>query len=136
MKILEAVDCSQHQSGRSFRRQGEEPFCDDLNGKRIAVWGCHFKPRTNDMRDRALNQRSSKCCWRPAFSIAAYDPEAVEEARKIFADRIQYLPTTILLEGADALLVITEWQAFRNPKLRTNEILDAASGHIRRTKYF
>jgi UDPglucose 6-dehydrogenase len=49
-------------------------------------------------------------------SIAAYDPEAMEEAKKIFGNRIQLFPNNYgCLEGADALLLVTEWQAFRNP---------------------
>ena len=81
----------------------------------MAVWGLAFKPRTNDMRD-APSIRIIKTLLEEGVSIVAYDPEAVEEARHIFGDRIQYASNNYgCIEGADALLVVTEWQVFRNP---------------------
>lgn len=86
-----------------------------LSGKLFAVWGLSFKPQTDDMReapsivtiDRLL-QSGAKIC--------AYDPEAAREARKIFQDRIAYAGDNYAaLRGADALLLLTEWNVFRNP---------------------
>ena len=97
---------------RAFRRSASGK---DLTGKRLAVWGLAFKPRTNDMRD-APAIRIIEALLAEGTSIAAYDPEAGDEARKIFGDRIQYASNNYgCLEGADALLVVTEWQMFRNP---------------------
>src|SRR5215510_11101584 len=114
MKILQAVHAVNVDQPRRFMNKVVEHF-KDLKGKRFAIWGLAFKPRTNDMRDA------------PAISIietilenggivAAYDPEAMEEAKRIFGTRIQLLPNNYgCLEGADGLLVVTEWQAFQNP---------------------
>jgi UDPglucose 6-dehydrogenase len=90
-------------------------FGADLRGKKLAVWGLAFKPRTNDMRDApaiVIIQRLLEA----GATIAAYDPEATEEARRIFGARIELCSNNYAaLEGADALLLVTEWQAFRNP---------------------
>ena len=114
MKILQAVhEVNVGQPGR-FVAKVVDHF-KDLKGKRFAVWGLAFKPRTNDMRDapaipiiEALLQKGA--------TVAAYDPEAMDEAKRIFGTKIQLCPNNYgCLEGADALLVVTEWQAFRNP---------------------
>jgi len=114
MKILQAVhEVNVGQPGR-FVAKVVDHF-KDLKGKRFAVWGLAFKPRTNDMRDapaipiiEALLQQGA--------TVAAYDPEAMDEAKRIFGTKIQLCPNNYgCLEGADALLVVTEWQAFRNP---------------------
>ena len=114
MKILQAVhEVNVGQPGR-FVAKIVDHF-KDLKGKRFAVWGLAFKPRTNDMRDapaipiiEALLQKGA--------TVAAYDPEAMDEAKRIFGTKIQLCPNNYgCLEGADALLVVTEWQAFRNP---------------------
>src|SRR5262249_13583942 len=74
-----------------------------------------FKPRTNDMRD-APSIKIIQALLSDGASIAAYDPEAMEEAKRIFGDRIQLASNNYgCVEGADALLIVTEWQAFRNP---------------------
>ena len=81
----------------------------------MGVWGLAFKPRTNDMRD-APAVRIIRTLLEEGASIIAYDPEAMDEARRIFGDRIQYATNNYhCIEGADALLVVTEWQLFRNP---------------------
>jgi UDPglucose 6-dehydrogenase len=114
MKILQAVhEVNVGQPGR-FVAKVVDHF-KDVKGKRFAVWGLAFKPRTNDMRDapaipiiEALLQKGA--------TVAAYDPEAMDEAKRIFGTKIQLCPNNYgCLEGADALLVVTEWQAFRNP---------------------
>jgi UDPglucose 6-dehydrogenase len=87
----------------------------DLKGKRFAVWGLAFKPRTNDMRDAPAIPIIQSLLEKGA-TVAAYDPEAMDEAKRIFGTRIQFCPNNYsCLEGVDALLVVTEWQAFRNP---------------------
>ena len=84
-------------------------------GRTFAVWGLSFKPRTDDMREapsivliRALLEAGAK--------VRAADPEAVKEARKVFADSIVYCAKPYdALEGADALVLVTEWNEFRHP---------------------
>jgi UDPglucose 6-dehydrogenase len=86
-----------------------------LKGRRIAVWGLAFKPRTDDMREapsipivRSLLVRGAR--------VQAYDPEAMEAARAHFGSRIDYAKNSYeALKGADALLVVTEWNEFREP---------------------
>jgi UDPglucose 6-dehydrogenase len=115
MKILQAVHDVNVNQPKRFVERVVRHFDGDVKGKRFAVWGLAFKPRTNDMRDAPAIPIIQALLERGA-SVAAYDPEAMDEAKRIFGDRIQFCTTNYAcLEGADALLVITEWQAFRNP---------------------
>lgn len=114
MKILEAVHAVNVDQPRRFVDKVVAHF-KDLKGKRFAVWGLAFKPRTNDMRDAPAVPIIQSILEKGA-TVSAYDPEATEEAKKIFGTRIQLCPNNYAcLEGVDALLIITEWQAFRNP---------------------
>src|SRR5262245_38436078 len=113
MKILQAVHDVNVDQPRRFINKVVGHF-KDLKGKRFAVWGLAFKPRTNDMRD-APAIPIIETILESGGSVAAYDPEAMEEAKRIFGNRIHLFPNNYgCLEGADALLVVTEWQAFRN----------------------
>lgn len=115
MKILEAVHSVNVTQATRFVERVSGHFGGVLKGKRFGVWGLSFKPRTNDMRD-APSIPIIENLLEQGAAIAAYDPEAMEEARRIFGSRIQLCATNYAcLEGADALLLITEWQAFRNP---------------------
>ena len=114
MKILEAVHAVNVDQPRRFVDKVIGHF-KDLKGKRFAVWGLAFKPRTNDMRDAPAIPIIQTLLEKGA-TVSAYDPEATEEAKKIFGTRIQLCPNNYAcLEGVDALLIVTEWQAFRNP---------------------
>src|SRR5207302_8870282 len=115
MKILEAVDfVNDNQPVRFVEKVGGH--CNNnVRGKRLAVWGLSFKPRTNDMRD-APSIKIVESLLSDGATISAYDPEATEEAKKTFGARIQFASSNYsCAEGADALLLITEWQAFRHP---------------------
>jgi UDPglucose 6-dehydrogenase len=115
MKILQAVHDVNVNQPKRFVERVLQHFGGDVKGKRFAVWGLAFKPRTNDMRDAPAIPIIEKLLERGA-SIAAYDPEAMDEAKRILGSRIQLCATNYAcLEGADALLLVTEWQAFRNP---------------------
>jgi UDPglucose 6-dehydrogenase len=86
-----------------------------LSGKTIAVWGLAFKPRTDDMREAPAIVIIDGLLAEGA-SVRAYDPEATETARGIFADRITLCEKSYdALAGADALAVVTEWNTFREP---------------------
>jgi UDPglucose 6-dehydrogenase len=91
-------------------------FGNDLKGKKIAVWGLAFKPYTDDIREAPALENITALLEAGA-SIKAYDPEAQNNVRKILGDSIEYgsdLYDTV--EGADALLVVTEWPEFRTPE--------------------
>jgi UDPglucose 6-dehydrogenase len=115
MRILEAVADVNADQPQRFLEKIRRHFGSGLRGARIAIWGLSFKPRTNDMRD-APSIKVIHALLEEGVSITAYDPEAMEEARKIFGDRIHYAPNNYsCIENADALILVTEWQAFRNP---------------------
>jgi UDPglucose 6-dehydrogenase len=89
-----------------------------LAGKTIAVWGLSFKPRTDDMR-QAPSIVIINSLLRAGAVVKAHDPVAMEEARKIFKDRIQFAADGYeALRGADGLAVVTEWNEFRAPDFR------------------
>lgn len=115
MKVLEAVDSVNRNQGLRFVEKVRRHFAGSLRDKRIGVWGLAFKPRTNDMRD-APSIKIIEDLLADGATVAAYDPEAMEEAKKLFGNRIQLASSNYgSVEGADALLIVTEWQAFRNP---------------------
>jgi UDPglucose 6-dehydrogenase len=115
MRILEAVEAVNNDQARRFVDRVVQHFDGNIQSKRFGVWGLAFKPRTNDMRDAPaitiINQLLEK-----GAAISAYDPEAMEEGKRIFGSRIEFAPSNYeSIVGADALLLVTEWQAFRNP---------------------
>jgi len=88
-----------------------------LAGKTFAVWGLSFKPNTDDMRE-ASSRVLMESLWEQGASVQAYDPEAMEEAQRIYGTRDNF---TLLgtkeaaLHGADGLIIVTEWKSFRVP---------------------
>lgn len=96
-----------------FKRWGE-----DLQGKTFGIWGLAFKPQTDDMREAPSVIIINELINRGA-AVQAYDPVAMEEARRIFAvhgERIQFVNHMMeALKGVDALLLLTEWRQFRQP---------------------
>lgn len=94
-------------------------FGDDLSGKHFALWGLAFKPETDDMRE-APSRTIMEALWARGASVAAYDPVAEEEARRIYGERDDLQLTDDpyqTLDGADALVVVTEWKEFRSPEI-------------------
>lgn len=86
-----------------------------LAGRTIACWGLSFKPRTDDMRE-APSLTIIERLLAAGATVRAHDPEALAEARKHFSNRIQYSSNQYeILDGADALVVITDWHEYRNP---------------------
>ena len=115
MQILQAVDTVNQNQASRFSQKVNKHFKGDLRDKRLAIWGLSFKPRTNDMRDAPAIKIIENLLAGGA-AVAAYDPEAMDEAKRIFGSRIQLTTNNYSsVEGADALLLVTEWQAFRNP---------------------
>jgi UDPglucose 6-dehydrogenase len=86
-----------------------------LKGKRIAVWGLAFKPRTDDMREAPAVPLINGLLKEGAV-VQAYDPEAMKVARSIFGSKVTFADNSYAaLTGADALLIVTEWNEFREP---------------------
>src|SRR5882724_262134 len=90
-------------------------FGEDLRGKRFAIWGLAFKPRTDDMREAPAIVVVNGLLDRGA-EVAVHDPEALAQAKRVFGDRVAYHRVNYeALAGVDALLVVTEWNEFRRP---------------------
>jgi UDPglucose 6-dehydrogenase len=113
-KILEAVESvNDRQKVRLLDRL--KSHFGSLKGKRIAVWGLAFKPRTDDMRE-APAVPLIRALLAAGASVHAYDPEAMKVARGIFGNDITYAESSYAaLTGADALVIVTEWNEFREP---------------------
>jgi UDPglucose 6-dehydrogenase len=113
----------------------------DLTGKHFAVWGLAFKPNTDDMREAPSRRLIAELLARGA-TVSAYDPVATDEARRVFALDLAQSPDLLArltfapgqdetLAGADALVIVTEWTAFKAPdfeylkeQLKTPRIFD------------
>jgi UDPglucose 6-dehydrogenase len=109
------VDSINNEQACRYVEKIKKHFGGDLKDKRFGIWGLAFKPRTNDMRDAPAITIIEELL-KAGATVAAYDPEAMEEGKLIFGSRIRYSNNNYgCLEGADALLLVTEWQAFRNP---------------------
>ncbi len=92
-------------------------FGGKLEGRTIAVWGLAFKPNTDDMRE-APSRDLLEALWEAGAAVRAYDPVAMDEARRLYGERSGLVLTSSAeqaLEGADALVLVTEWQEFRSP---------------------
>jgi UDPglucose 6-dehydrogenase len=113
-KILRAVeDVNQLQKSRLVGKM--QAHFGTLKGKRIALWGLAFKPKTDDMRE-APSVPLINGLLAAGASVQAYDPEAMKVARGIFGSKIQYADNSYAaLTGADALAIVTEWNEFREP---------------------
>ncbi|MEQ1855555.1 MAG: UDP-glucose/GDP-mannose dehydrogenase family protein [Longimicrobiales bacterium] len=112
LQSVEAVNASQKRTllERLTTRLGGK-----LKGRRIAIWGLAFKPNTDDMRE-APSIVTIEGLLEAGATVAAHDPVAMDEARRHFGDRITYSATNYdALQGADALLIHTEWLPYRNP---------------------
>jgi UDPglucose 6-dehydrogenase len=115
MRILNSVEDVNESQKEVLFNKVKKHFNGDLKGRKFALWGLSFKPKTDDMReapslviiDKLLNEGAS---------VVAYDPVAMHEAQRILGDKITYTKElNDSLNGADALLIITEWPEFRVP---------------------
>lgn len=115
LKILAATNDVNRTQKRVLFEKINARFEGQLKGKRIAMWGLAFKPRTDDMRE-APSITIVEALLEAGATVHAYDPVATETARAVFGDRIEYATRSMdALEGADALAVVTEWNEFRRP---------------------
>jgi len=115
LRVLDSVDTVNKDQKRILVERVIARFGQDLTGRRFAVWGLSFKPKTDDMREapsltiiEALLARGAK--------VAAHDPEAMKEALRHFGDKVEFCNTPEdATKGADALLLLTEWTVYRQP---------------------
>ena len=116
-RLLAAVEAvNARQKGKLFELLGRH-FDGSLGGRCIAVWGLAFKPDTDDMRE-APSRTLLEQLWQAGARVRAYDPEAAAEAARLYGTRDDLVlcdEPYAALEGADALVVVTEWKAFRSP---------------------
>ncbi|POM20549.1 UDP-glucose 6-dehydrogenase [Burkholderia cepacia] len=125
LRILEAVEAANHAQKDVLIGKIEQRFGADLTGREFAVWGLAFKPNTDDMRE-APSRRLIAALLERGATVRAYDPVAIDEARRVFAldfdtdpdalARLHLVDTQdIAVTGADALVIVTEWKEFRSP---------------------
>jgi UDPglucose 6-dehydrogenase len=121
LKVLQAVedanDAQKHVLGGKVLAR----FGGDLKGRHFALWGLAFKANTDDMRE-ATSREVIQDLLAAGATVTAYDPQAMHEARHCFPDepRLTYAENqTAALEGADALVIVTEWKEFRSPDFGT-----------------
>ena len=120
-RLLGAVEAvNEAQKGHLFalvQRHYDVGEDEGIRGKTFAVWGLAFKPDTDDMRE-APSRRLLAQLWEAGATVRAYDPEARHEVARIFGERDDLVlcdSAAAALEGADALIVVTEWKQFRSP---------------------
>jgi UDPglucose 6-dehydrogenase len=117
LQVLAAVEAANDQQKRVLSRKIIARFGEDLAGRRFALWGLAFKPDTDDMREAPSRIVVADLLSRGA-EVVAYDPVAIDEARRVFGDTpgLSYAHSPMAaLERADALVIVTEWKAFRSP---------------------
>lgn len=115
--LLNAVEAVNLRQKKRIFEKIQSHYGGELKGKTIALWGLSFKPSTDDMR-AAPSRVIMEALWDAGAKVRAYDPEAMEEAARIYPDQdgLQLCDTAFeALSGADALVIITEWQEFRSP---------------------
>ena len=117
-ELLDAVESINHrQKGHLFELIQRHYADGALTGKTFAVWGLAFKPNTDDMRE-ASSRRLIGQLWEAGATVRAFDPEAMDETRRIFGERDDLAlcdSEHAAAEGADALVIVTEWKQFRSP---------------------
>ena len=117
LRVLNAVEEANEFQKGVLGRKIVGQFGEDLSGRRFALWGLAFKPNTDDMREAPSRTVVADLLARGA-GVCVYDPVAMAEARRIFGaePRIVYAESPMAaLDGADALVIVTEWKEFRSP---------------------
>ena len=117
LRVLEAVEQANAAQKQVLVNKVVARLGNDLAGKRLAMWGLAFKPGTDDMRE-APSSEVLQALWSRGASVVAHDPSAMDEARRMHGERADFTlvgDPMAALEGADALLILTEWKVFRSP---------------------
>lgn len=121
LQVLTAVEAANDKQKRVLGDKVIKCFGTDLKGKHFAIWGLAFKANTDDMR-KATSRDVIQDLLGAGATVTAYDPVAMSEAQHCFPDepRLTYADNqTAALEGADALIIVTEWREFRSPDFDT-----------------
>jgi UDPglucose 6-dehydrogenase len=116
-ELIRAVESVNNRQKNVLAQKVRQYFGGSMAGKTLALWGLSFKPNTDDMRE-APSLDFIKACLKDGAVVRAYDPEARDETRRIFGDSegLQICSTAEgALQGADALVIMTEWREFRSP---------------------
>jgi UDPglucose 6-dehydrogenase len=116
-RILESVEAVNARQKNKLFELIQRHFGERLAGRTFAVWGLAFKPNTDDMRE-ASSRTLLEALWHAGARVQAFDPEAMAEAERVFGrrdDLVLAASPAAALEGADALVVVTEWKAFWSP---------------------
>ena len=114
-RMMEAVDEVNEAQKQVLHAKLAQHFDEGLRGKTIAVWGLAFKPRTDDVRE-APALVLIDALLRDGADVRVHDPEAIPNVRAIYGDKLTYCDRPYgALEEADALVIATEWNEFRNP---------------------
>lgn len=116
-RLLEAVEDVNNRQKEVLFNKINNYFKGDLKGKTIAIWGLAFKPNTDDMRE-APSRVLMEQLWNAGAKVQAFDPEAMEETKRIYGEREDLTlceTKQVTLDSADALAICTEWKYFRAP---------------------
>jgi UDPglucose 6-dehydrogenase len=117
MTIVDSVEKANRTQKQRLLEKVRGRFGEQLDGRHFAVWGLSFKPNTDDMREAPSRVVINGLLARGA-SITAYDPVAMDEGKRVFAKEpgVRFASSTVgALDGADALIIVTEWKEFRSP---------------------
>lgn len=133
LKVLQAVEDVNHAQKSILLAKIIARFGNDLKGKHFALWGLAFKPGTDDIRE-ATSRVVMEGLWARGATVCAHDPAAMKETQHIYGDRanLRYADNPLdALDSADALIIVTEWKAFKSPdfdmvksRLRQHVIFD------------
>jgi UDPglucose 6-dehydrogenase len=118
MKILNAVEEVNHTQKNVLLQKITARLGSNLKGKHFALWGLAFKPGTDDMRD-APSRVVMEGLWAKGATVTAHDPVAMKEAKHIYGERadLRYAESPLdALQDADALIIVTEWKAYKSPE--------------------
>src|SRR5689334_10315434 len=116
-RLLDSVEAVNAAQKRTLFEKISRHFEGNLRGRTFALWGLAFKPGTDDMRE-APSRVLLEQLWSAGASVRAFDPAAMNETRRIFGERADLVlckRARETLEGADALIIVTEWKEFRSP---------------------
>jgi UDPglucose 6-dehydrogenase len=116
--IVEAAEKANQRQKSHLVTKVRKHFQGGLQGKSFALWGLAFKPNTDDMRE-APSLTVIQALLEAGARVQAYDPVAMEKTKSLLGNRIDYCKSAYdCLKGADALLIVTEWNEFRNPDFK------------------
>ena len=127
-RIMDAVDEVNLEQKKVLKDKVDQHFGGDLAGKRFAIWGLAFKPRTDDIREAPALTLVDYLLEKGAV-VQVHDPEAINNFREIYGNQLIYCDSAMdTLNGADALAINTEWKVYHNPDF--SEMRTRMNGHV------